>query len=89
MTLISIAIGTAGALLGFYLGVRSKAVAKRKALDKKKRQVENLNTFVNRNAPPPPPPPKKNQITAIVEKAIAETKKENKKDKCKHKKPGP
>ena len=52
--ILAIAIGTAGALLGFYLGVRSKAVAKKKAIDKEKKQVESLKTIVNRKAPPPP-----------------------------------
>lgn len=45
-------------LLGFFLGVRSKAVAKRKAIDKERRQVERLSTITHRNAPPPPPPPR-------------------------------
>lgn len=51
-----IILSTAAALLGFYLGVQSKAVAKRKALDKEKKMVEKLHTTEYKKCPPPPPP---------------------------------
>lgn len=58
MTGVVIGIATGATLLGFFLGVRSKAVAKRKAIDKERRQVESLSTITHRNAPPPPPQPR-------------------------------
>lgn len=56
MTGVVIGIATGTALLGFFLGVQSKAVAKRKSIDKERKQVESLGTITHRNAPPPPPP---------------------------------
>jgi hypothetical protein len=58
MTGVVIGIATGATLLGFFLGVRSKAVAKRKAIDKERRQVESLTTITNKKCPPPPPPPR-------------------------------
>ena len=72
MTGIIIGIATVATLLGFVLGVRSKAVAKTKARDKERKMVEdstpkglgiatirppeNPSNFPGHKSPPPPPP---------------------------------
>ncbi len=51
--LIIIVLITAALLLGFFLGVRSKAVSKRKEIKKEREQVQSIKEAVY-EAPPPP-----------------------------------
>jgi len=82
MAVSIIVIATLAALLGFFLGVRSKAVSKRRAIDKEKRQVESLLTITH-TSPPPPPPDR-----FIREGEIPSPPRDNDVVNHKHKKPG-
>jgi hypothetical protein len=60
-----IILSTVAALLGFFLGVRSKAVSKRRATEREKKEV--YGSSYKALPPPPAPKPRKEKIKIPVE----------------------